>query len=65
VLGALRAVAESGEGAAVVYSTDLDEVLALTQRVVVCFAGTVTEIDPPADPGDRRAYARALLGVQT
>ncbi len=64
VLGALRAVAESGEGAAVVYSTDLDEVLALTQRVVVCFAGAVTEIDPPADPSDRRAYARALLGAQ-
>lgn len=63
VLGALRAVAESGAGAAVVFSTDLDEVLALTQRVVVCFAGTVTEVAPPADASDRSVYARALLGV--
>ncbi len=63
VLATLRAVAESGQGAAVVCSTDLDEVLALTQRIVVCFAGTVTEIAPPTDPGDRSVYARALLGV--
>jgi ABC-type uncharacterized transport system ATPase subunit len=47
----------------VVCSTDLDEILALTSRVVVCFAGTVTEVAPPADPSDRSVYARALLGA--
>jgi general nucleoside transport system ATP-binding protein len=63
VLAALRAVAVEQGGAAVVCSTDLDEVLALTRRVVVCFAGTVAEITPPSDPNDRRVYARALLGA--
>ena len=63
VHAALRAVAETGAGAAVVCSTDLDEVFALTTRIVVCFAGTVTEIAPAADPRDRSAYARALLGA--
>lgn len=63
VHAALRAVAETGAGAAVVCSTDLDEVFALTTRIVVCFAGTVTEIAPSTDPRDRSAYARALLGA--
>lgn len=63
VLATLRAVAEEGQGAAVVCSTDLDEVLALTSRIVVCFAGTVTEVAPPADANDRSVYARALLGA--
>jgi ABC-type uncharacterized transport system ATPase subunit len=63
VLAALRAVAEEEHGAVVVCSTDLDEVLALTSRIVVCFAGTVTEVAPPADASDRSAYARALLGA--
>ena len=63
VLAALRAVAEEEHGAAVVCSTDLDEILALTRRVVVCFAGTVTEVAPPADASDRGVYARALLGA--
>ena len=63
VLAALRAVAADGEGAAIVCSTDLDEVLALTRRIVVCFAGTVTEVAPPADANDRSVYARALLGA--
>jgi general nucleoside transport system ATP-binding protein len=63
VLAALRAVAEEEHGAAVVCSTDLDEVLALTSRIVVCFAGTVTEVAPPADANDRSVYARALLGA--
>jgi ABC-type uncharacterized transport system ATPase subunit len=58
----LRAVARDG-GAVVVHSTDLDEILAVTRRVVVCFAGTVREIVPPDDPSDRGPYARALLGV--
>jgi simple sugar transport system ATP-binding protein len=63
VLAALRAVAAEEQGAAVVCSTDLDEVLALTSRIVVCFAGTVTEVLPPADASDRSVYARALLGA--
>lgn len=61
----LRRVALSGAGAVVVSSTDLDEVLALTRRIVVCFGGTVTEIPPPADPNDRAPYARALVGAGT
>lgn len=63
VLTTLRAVAAEENGAVVVCSTDLDEVLALTRRIVVCFAGTVTEVAPPADLNDRSAYARALLGA--
>lgn len=63
VMGALRAVAADGAGAAIVCSTDLDEVLSLTNRIVVCYAGQVTEVAPPSDPRDRSAYARALLGA--
>lgn len=62
VLTAIRDVAAAG-GAAVVYSADLDEILALTQRVVVCFDGRVTEVAPPADASSRTVYARAMLGV--
>lgn len=62
VLGTIRDLARRG-GAAVVYSTDLDEVLALTRRVVVCFAGQVREIPAPDDPRDRGPYARALVGA--
>lgn len=62
VLAALRQAAADG-AAVVVSSSDLDEVLALTRRVVVCFAGAVTEVDSPADPTDRTPYARALLGL--
>ncbi len=54
---------EAEGGAAVVYSADLDEILALTQRIVVCFDGRVREIPPPADSTDRGAYARALVGA--
>lgn len=64
VIDAIREVAAGG-GAAVVYSADLDEILALTQRVAVCFGGRVTEIERPADPTDRTPYARALLGLGT
>lgn len=63
VLDAIRAVATQRRGAAVVYSTDLDEVLGLTRRVVVCFDGEVREVRAPDDPADRTPYARALLGV--
>ena len=62
VLAAIRDVAAHG-GAAVVHSSDLDEVLALTRRVVVCYGGAVHEIDPPSDPSDRTPYARALVGA--
>ncbi|MNC91584.1 Galactose/methyl galactoside import ATP-binding protein MglA [compost metagenome] len=58
----VRAVARDG-GAVVVHSTDLDEILAVTRRVVVCYAGTVREMVPPEDPADRGPYARALLGL--
>lgn len=60
---AIRDTALRDGGAAVVYSADLDEILALTRRVVVCFDGQVREVAPPADPGDRSPYARALVGA--
>lgn len=63
VIAAIRDTAEREGGAAVVYSADLDEILALTRRVVVCFDGHVREIPPPEDANDRSAYARALVGV--
>jgi simple sugar transport system ATP-binding protein len=63
VLGAIRDTAEREGGAAVVYSADLDEILALTQRVVVCFDGEVRAIPPSQDANDRSAYARALVGM--
>ena len=63
VRSAIADVADRHSGAAVVFSNDLDEVLALTRRVVVCFAGRVTEIPPPVDPIDRTPYTRALLGL--
>lgn len=63
VLATIRELARTGQGAAVVYSTDLDEILSLTRRVVVCFDGAVREIAPPADPTDRSPYARALVGA--
>ncbi|MBX3134404.1 MAG: ATP-binding cassette domain-containing protein [Gemmatimonadaceae bacterium] len=63
VLATIRAVAREQNGAAVVHSSDLDEIVSLTQRVVVCFGGTVREVAPPAQPGDREPYARALVGA--
>ncbi|MEP6491622.1 MAG: ABC transporter ATP-binding protein [bacterium] len=53
----LTAVAASGT-AVVVYSSDLDEVLALASRVLVVHAGTVREVVM-----DRDAVGRAMLGV--
>ena len=48
-----------GRGAAVlVYSSDLDEVLALAVRVLVIFNGTVREM-----PLDREAIGRGMLGL--
>lgn len=63
VLDSIAAVADVHGGAAVVFSSDIDEILELTSRVVVCFGGRVTEVPPPADPTDRAPYARALLGL--
>lgn len=63
VMAALRGVAAERRGAVVVHSADLDEILALTTRVVVCYAGAVHEIAPPSVPGDRGPYARALVGA--
>lgn len=52
----LRDARDSGT-AVVVYSSDLDEVLLLADRVVVMYAGTVTEVR-----ADRDAVGRAMLG---
>jgi general nucleoside transport system ATP-binding protein len=53
----LRAAAESGAGV-VVFSSDLDEVLSLADRVLVIHAGHVQEC-----ARDRDAVGRAMLGV--
>jgi simple sugar transport system ATP-binding protein len=53
----LRAAAAGGAGV-VVYSSDLDEVLALATRVLVVHAGQIREL-----PRDRDAVGRAMLGV--
>jgi simple sugar transport system ATP-binding protein len=53
----LRAAARDG-AAVVVYSSDLDEVLALSTRVVVLHAGRLHPV-----PRDRDAIGRAMLGV--
>jgi simple sugar transport system ATP-binding protein len=53
----LRAVRDDG-AAVVLYSSDLDEVLALATRVLVAYAGTIREVAL-----DRAAVGRAMLGV--
>ena len=53
----LRAARDAG-AAVVLYSSDLDEVLALADRVIVVVAGIVHEI-----AGDRERVGRAMLGV--
>ena len=55
----LRAAARDGE-AVIVYSTDLDEVLELAERVLVVHRGRVTEAP---DGADRRAVGGMMLGV--
>jgi ABC-type uncharacterized transport system ATPase subunit len=62
VWDSLREVAAEG-GVAIVHSADLDEVLAVATRVVVCAGGRVVEVPPPDDPTDRTPYARALAGL--
>lgn len=49
--------------AVVIHSSDLDEVLAVATRVVVCFNGTVREVPWPADPDDRTPFTRAMTGA--
>jgi simple sugar transport system ATP-binding protein len=53
------------DGAAIVlYSSDIDEVLAVATRVVACHRGQVREVTAPADPRDRSPYTRALMGLR-
>ena len=59
-------LAEPGEGvepAVVFYSADIDEVLAIADRVLVCFDGRVREVKPASDPDDRTPFARAMTGA--
>jgi ABC-type uncharacterized transport system ATPase subunit len=53
----LRRAAAAG-AAVVVYSSDLDEVLALATRVLVIHAGELREV-----PGDRDSVGKAMLGI--
>lgn len=53
----LRAARDAGAGV-VVYSPDLDELLALVDRVIVVHAGRVSDA-----PLDREAIGRAMLGA--
>jgi ABC-type uncharacterized transport system ATPase subunit len=55
----LRAARDAG-AAVVVYASDLDELTALADRVVVTFGGTVREVR-----GDAEAIGRAMLGALT
>ena len=56
----LRAAARSGV-TVIVYSTDLDEVLELAERVLVLWKGEVSEAPPDAD---RRRIGEMMLGVK-
>jgi simple sugar transport system ATP-binding protein len=53
----LRSVRDTG-GAVVLYSSDLDEVIALADRVLAVHSGTVREIPPEKD-----LVGRAMLGL--
>ncbi|MBI1808366.1 MAG: ABC transporter ATP-binding protein [Gemmatimonadetes bacterium] len=57
VLAALRDARDSG-CAVVVYSSDLDEVLGLADRMVVCYDGTLTEVPVESD-----RVGRAMVGI--
>ena len=63
VLSEIAGVGGTPPPAVVMYSSDLDEVLAVATRVVACFNGSVLEVTPAADPEDHRPYARALVGA--
>jgi simple sugar transport system ATP-binding protein len=55
----LRAARDAGT-AVVMYSSDIDEVLLLANRVLVVFMGTVREA-----PADREVVGRLMLGAET
>ena len=55
----LRAMRDAGAGV-VVYSSDLDELLSLADRIVVVFGGAIREVARDAD-----AIGRAMLGAAT
>jgi simple sugar transport system ATP-binding protein len=57
VQAALRDARDRGT-AVVVYSSDLDEVLLLADRVYVMYAGALTEVE-----ATREAVGRAMLGA--
>ncbi len=57
VLAELRSARASGVAVAM-YSSDLDEVLSIADRMIVCFDGRATDTPVEAD-----AVARALLGL--
>ena len=57
VHGRLRAAAAAG-AAVILYSSDLDELLALATRVIAVHQGRVREV-----PNDREAVGRAMLGL--
>jgi simple sugar transport system ATP-binding protein len=57
VISELRSARAAGV-AVVVYSSDLDEVLSIADRMIVCFAGSARSV-----PVDADAVARALVGL--
>lgn len=57
ILSRLRE-ARDGGGALVVYSSDLDEVVSIADRLLVCFAGVVREL-----PVDAELAGRAMVGL--
>lgn len=57
VLARLRRAAAAG-AAVVIYSTDIDELLTISDRIVVCHAGTVHDV-----PRTRDAIGAALVGA--
>ena len=63
VLDEIGALAGDPPPAVVFHSTDLEEVLAIATRVVVCYEGRVTEVTPGDDPDDRTPYTRAMTGA--
>ena len=54
------AEARAAGTAIVLYSSDLDEVVAMSDRILVLAQGTVREVDPPFD---RDTVGRRMLGM--